>query len=411
MAAKNPAPGLTDQAVNDTASTNEDTAININVLANDGANGQTRTVYSLAPADATVITTATTARGATVTINSDGSVHYDPSSAPGIQALAQGETEPDSFIYTLKTTTPSGAQSHLSQATVTVNLTGVNDPPVIHDATPTEPQATTDTNPINPFSAVSVSDADHNAQDSATITLSNNANGTLSGTGLSATGTPGVYTITATSPGTLTSDLQSISFNPAAPPVNGSTTTNFSLSVSDGIAPPVSDNNISVVDTATHTPVDHVYQPTLQSPAQHLFSDAKGMLIDASNTGILEFDASNISSTIASHPITSATLDLQQIAFARPPGGSSPFTVNIETFNGTGDVTTDLSQVGALVGTAQVSLSLGFDSVTLNTSALNQVLGQGGDLGFALVAQSPNGSQSLLDEGDFFGGFHLHLTA
>jgi hypothetical protein len=47
-------------------------------------------------------------------------VHYDPTSAAAIQALAQGETATDSFIYTLETTTKSGAQSHLSQATVTV---------------------------------------------------------------------------------------------------------------------------------------------------------------------------------------------------------------------------------------------------------------------------------------------------
>jgi hypothetical protein len=83
---------------------------------------------------------------------------------------------------------------------------------VIHDTTPTKPQTTTDSNPIHPFSAVSVSDVDHNAQNSATITLSNSANGTLTGTGLSTTSTPGVYTIAATSPATLTSDLQSILF-------------------------------------------------------------------------------------------------------------------------------------------------------------------------------------------------------
>lgn len=117
------------------------------------------------------------------------------------------------------------------QATVTVKLTGVNDLPVIHDTTPTEPQATTDTNPIHPFSAVGVSDVDHNVQDNVTVTLSSSANGTLIGTGLSAISMPGDYKIAATSPQTLTGDLQSISFSPATPPTNGSTTTNFSLSV------------------------------------------------------------------------------------------------------------------------------------------------------------------------------------
>jgi Bacterial cadherin-like domain len=103
VAAKNPAPGLTDQAVNDTASTDEDTGININVLANDSANGLTKTLYSLSQTGTNVVSTVITKLGATVTINSNGTVHYDPTSVAAIQALAQGETATDSFLYTLKT--------------------------------------------------------------------------------------------------------------------------------------------------------------------------------------------------------------------------------------------------------------------------------------------------------------------
>jgi VCBS repeat-containing protein/autotransporter-associated beta strand protein len=62
--------------------------------------------------------------GATVTVNSDGSFTYDPTSAPILQALAEGETLTDSFTYTLS----DGLET--DTATVTVTITGVNDAPI-----------------------------------------------------------------------------------------------------------------------------------------------------------------------------------------------------------------------------------------------------------------------------------------
>ena len=115
--------------MNHTASSNEHTGIN--VLANDSANGQTRTLYALSQAVTNIVTTATTKLGATVTINSG--VRHDPTTAASIKVLAQGETATVSFVYTLATTTKSDAQSHLSQAAVAISLTGVNDPQVIHE--------------------------------------------------------------------------------------------------------------------------------------------------------------------------------------------------------------------------------------------------------------------------------------
>jgi hypothetical protein len=158
-------------------------------------------------------------------------------------------------------------------------------------------------------------------------------------------------------------------------------------------------------------PADHVYSPTLQNSQDIGFGP--GMLIDSSNTGILEFDASNISSTIASHPITSATLNPEQIAFVTFDGFPRSFDINIYAFNGTGSVSTDLLENGTLGGTMEV----GFDNfgdplnVSLNASTLNQVLSHGSDLGFALVAQNPGTAQSVLATGEFGSGFHLHLTA
>ncbi|MFN0044675.1 MAG: choice-of-anchor C family protein [Alphaproteobacteria bacterium] len=67
----------------------------------------------------------TSALGATVTINPDGTVHYDSTNAAAADALAEGETADDTFSYVM--TDEHGATS---SATVTVHLTGVNDRPV-----------------------------------------------------------------------------------------------------------------------------------------------------------------------------------------------------------------------------------------------------------------------------------------
>jgi hypothetical protein len=110
-----PAPNAnknTPQAKPDTASTNEDTAINIPVLAND-LGGNAKHLYSV---------DQTTQFGATVTRNADGTVTYDPSNSSQLQALTEGQTADDTFRYTMQL--GNGVKS---TATVTVHVTGDND--------------------------------------------------------------------------------------------------------------------------------------------------------------------------------------------------------------------------------------------------------------------------------------------
>ena len=64
----------------------------------------------------------TSAAGATITDNGDGTFGYDPSTSVTIQALAAGETYEDTFTYTLED--GNGAQS---VGTVTVTITGEAD--------------------------------------------------------------------------------------------------------------------------------------------------------------------------------------------------------------------------------------------------------------------------------------------
>ncbi|MGN6275978.1 MAG: Ig-like domain-containing protein, partial [Solirubrobacterales bacterium] len=107
---KNQPPG----AVGDKATTNEDTAIGINVLANDSdPDGDTLTVVSLD-------TTGT--RGAVAITGGGTAVEYDPRGR--FDELQVGESAEDQFAYTI-----SDGHEHTATATVAVTVTGVDDPP------------------------------------------------------------------------------------------------------------------------------------------------------------------------------------------------------------------------------------------------------------------------------------------
>jgi VCBS repeat-containing protein len=84
--------------------------------------------------------------GATLTMYSDGSFQYDPTTSATLNALSEGEPYSDSFTY------QASDGDSTSTATVTINVTGVNDPPVA-DADGNPDTATTDedtpTGPIN----------------------------------------------------------------------------------------------------------------------------------------------------------------------------------------------------------------------------------------------------------------------
>ncbi|MHC4178455.1 MAG: beta-propeller domain-containing protein [Planctomycetota bacterium] len=102
-------------ATDDAATTEEDTIINIAVLGNDrDADGDP---LSVAAAD------DTSALGASVTINLDGTLTYDPRDSATLQALASGETMEDTFSYTI-----SDVRGGTDTGTVTVTLSGLDEP-------------------------------------------------------------------------------------------------------------------------------------------------------------------------------------------------------------------------------------------------------------------------------------------
>ncbi len=91
----------------------------------DGASDQIRAVAD----------TLTTEQGATVTINEDGSISYDPRSVLALQQLTTGQSVTDRFVYQIRDL--SGALS--AQASVSIVVNGVDDAPVAGNDTFTVP--------------------------------------------------------------------------------------------------------------------------------------------------------------------------------------------------------------------------------------------------------------------------------
>jgi len=142
-------------AVDDTAITGKYSAVNINVLANDtGPAGLPLTVAAV----------NTTGTEGTVSINGNGTIHYNPHGQ--FAGLTAGQTATDTFTYTVT----DGTQTSNS-ATVTVTIVGCDDPPVLSNIETTPliyqwiglPETVTTT--------LAVSDDDDTTMSGATISI------------------------------------------------------------------------------------------------------------------------------------------------------------------------------------------------------------------------------------------------
>ncbi|BAZ49198.1 putative outer membrane adhesin [Nostoc sp. NIES-4103] len=113
-------------AVNDTVTTDEDTAVNISVLANDIPLDNPLMVRAVNGTVVTVGTSITLSTGALLTLNADGTFTYDPNGQ--FETLAGGESSSDSFTYTVSD------GSFVSTASVNLTINGVNDAPTVTSA-------------------------------------------------------------------------------------------------------------------------------------------------------------------------------------------------------------------------------------------------------------------------------------
>ncbi|GIX48062.1 MAG: hypothetical protein KatS3mg131_2273 [Candidatus Tectimicrobiota bacterium] len=169
-------------ALDDTATTPEDTPVTVAVLANDGdPNG-----------DPLSVTSVTAPANGTAAINPDGTVTYTPN------ADFHGT---DSFTYTISD--PGGLTA---TATVSLTVTPVNDPPLAQDDTATTAEDT----PVTIAVLANDSDVDGDALSVASVsapangTATANADGTLTYTPNPNFNGTDIFTYTISDPGGLT---------------------------------------------------------------------------------------------------------------------------------------------------------------------------------------------------------------
>ena len=143
-------------AGNVSASTDKHTAIDINVLASDSdPDGDTISVVSV----------NTTGTLGTVSINSNGTIHYDPNGQ--FENLQEGQTASDTFTYKV-----TDGYHDSNSATVTVTINGVNDPPVLSNVETSTLQYDAGTPAVPVTSALTVSDPDDTNLAGATVSIS-----------------------------------------------------------------------------------------------------------------------------------------------------------------------------------------------------------------------------------------------
>ena len=169
------------------------------------------------------------------------------------------QVAPGTTVTTAFTLTVSDGTSTATNATTTVVATSADDAPAIGGAVAA--QATTDKAAMSPFAGITVADPDVGASESVTITVTaggaaTDANGTLSGTGLTKVGV-GTYGLAAGAPGDVQAALRGLLFTPtengAAP--GATVTTGFTVSVSDGTETTTNATTTVVATSVNDAPV------------------------------------------------------------------------------------------------------------------------------------------------------------
>ena len=266
-------------------------------------------------------------------------------------------------------------------------------------------QTTVDYVPLKPFSTVTVTNAVA-GMDSLAIVLTNSsdvatdANGLLSGTSLTKTGV-GTYTLAAAAPGTLTAELQALTFTPtlAEVPTGKTVTTGFSLTASEveGATTATTTNSAtSIIVTA----LNYVNGPAggfgvlVGTPGQDVIT-AHGLLnviygqggadfINA-GSGLAYVDVANGSATVTlGGVLNDVTGTNGNVTVTGAPGGLTTVTLgngnDVVTIGGKGDTIrlgNGTNMVSGTQGMAFIATGSGNDTITLGGSG-NTVNAGGG---------------------------------
>ena len=148
-------------AEDDSIATDEDTSLNGNLLSNDSdPDSDPLTVTEVNGNPANVDTSITLSSGALLTLNANGDFVLDPSGQ--FEDLSVGENAIDAFSYTI-----SDDLGRTSTATVTLEITGVNDAPTANDDSGTG--FTTDEDTVLTTASALTNDTDPDANDTLSV--------------------------------------------------------------------------------------------------------------------------------------------------------------------------------------------------------------------------------------------------
>jgi hypothetical protein len=210
-------------AKNDTATVNEDTPLVLNVITNTTPNGADETQ----PPGGTILITAigTGANGpqrGTVTFTPTGNVTYTPTT---------NLNGPDSFTYTVKNNSVDPAGANPDTATVTVNVTAVNDNPTITAPGPQTVGENGGTRTVT-VTGIGPGGGTDEAGQSVTVSILTNSN---PGAVTASIDSSNVITLTGVTAGSSNITLQAVDTGSPA----GTTTVTFGVTVGAVNDPPV----------------------------------------------------------------------------------------------------------------------------------------------------------------------------
>ena len=155
--------------------------------------------------------------------------------------------------FTIKDTDTAAISA--TDSTTTITATAVAVPITVTGAV--AGLKTSDTSVLTPFSLIRITDPNAGQTETATVTLSDAANGFLSNLGIgSYNAATGTYTITGTA-GAVNTTLASLIFTPTAHQVvpGQTVTTTFTIKDTDTAAISATDSNTTVIATAAPTPI------------------------------------------------------------------------------------------------------------------------------------------------------------
>jgi DNA/RNA endonuclease G (NUC1) len=329
-------------ANNDSATTNEDTAVTVSVLSND----------SDVDGDSLTISAVTNGSNGSV-INNGSDVSYSPN------ANFHGT---DTFTYTI-----SDSHGGTSTASVSVTVTSVNDAPVANNDSATTNEDTALT--IN----VLTNDSDVDGDSLTVSAVTNGSNGSVVNNGSDLTYSPNAnfhgtdsftYTITDGHGGTATANV-SVTINAVndAPVANSDTaTTNEDTAVNVNVLTNDSDVDgdslsVSAVTQGTHGAVTNNGTSVTYTPAANFNgSDSFSYTISDGNGGTATANVSVTVNAVNDAPVAnndSATTNEDTAVSVNVLSNDSdvdnePLTINAVTQGGHGSVTTDGSSVSYL---------------------------------------------------------------